>query len=40
MRAARLALTILFAAFALSATACTNPTGPTPASDDIGTSGI
>lgn len=40
MRAVRLSLAILFAAFALSAAACTSPTGPTPAGDDLTTSGI
>ncbi len=40
MRAVRLALAVLFAAVALSTTACTSPTGPTPAGDDIVGSGI
>lgn len=35
MRSLRLAFAVLFAAVALSTTACTaSPTGPTPASDD------
>lgn len=40
MRAIRLTLTVLFAALAISATACTSPTGPTPANDDLIGSGI
>lgn len=40
MRTIRLAVAILFAAVALSTTACTSPTGPTPAGDDLTTSGI
>lgn len=40
MRAVRLTLTVLFAALAFSTAACTSPTGPKPASDDIGNSGI
>jgi hypothetical protein len=41
MRSLRLAFAIVFAAVALSTTACTSsPTGPTPSSDDIMQPGI
>lgn len=40
MRSIRLTLAVLFAALAISATACTSPTGPKPAGDDIVNSGI
>lgn len=40
MRAARYVFALLFAVAALSATACTNPTGPTPAGDVVVGSGI
>ncbi len=39
MRAARLFLALVFAAVALSTTACTNPTGPKPSSDSVTGSG-
>jgi hypothetical protein len=40
MRAIRLSIFVLIAAVALTATACTNPTGPAPAGDDVISSGI
>lgn len=40
MRTIRLALVVAIAAFALSATACTNPVGPKPAGDTVQSSGI
>lgn len=40
MRSIRLTLAVLFAALAISATACTNPTGPKPPADDLSNSGI
>jgi hypothetical protein len=39
MRSIRLVFVVLFAALALSATACTNPVGPKPTSD-VYSSGI
>jgi len=40
MRTARLVLAVLFAAVALSTTACTNPTAPKPAGDNVVTTTI
>lgn len=39
MRNTRLLLTVLFAAFAISSTACTTPLGPKPSSDDVHSTG-